>query len=89
MSTGTVLTDVSAGLFLRSIFVLECVSCLITVYLNVAYVWGTSLPRGLSLSRHPLSRCSGSTKIGFVEDHWGTCFSRVVRGEGGEGEIDN
>ena len=72
-----------------ALFLLEGVSCLITVYLNVAYVWGTSLPRGLSLSRRPLSRCSGSTKIGFVEDHWGTCFSGVVREEGGEGEIDN
>ena len=61
-------------------FALEDVSYLITVYLNVAYIWGTSLPRcfGSSvdwLCRRPL--------------HGARVVVGVVREEGGEGEMDS
>lgn len=61
-------------------FALEDVSYLITVYLNVAYIWGTSLPRCFG---------SGVDWPCWRPLHGARVVVGVVRGEGGDGEMDS
>ena len=70
------LTGVSVVFF----FALEGVSYLITVDLNVAYIWGTSLPRCFG---------RGVDWPCWRPLHGARVVVGVVRGEGGDGEMDS